>query len=46
MDDRTAAAALRKVDRLEDSFGEFADPPARVLVVIAHAAGRRARHSG
>jgi len=43
MDDRTAAAALRKVDRLEDSLGEFADPPARVLVVIAHAAGRRAR---
>ncbi|HYA52036.1 MAG TPA: AAA family ATPase, partial [Streptosporangiaceae bacterium] len=29
MDDRTAAAALRKVDRLEDSLGEFADPPAR-----------------
>ncbi|HEY7361220.1 MAG TPA: AAA family ATPase, partial [Streptosporangiaceae bacterium] len=43
MDDRTAAAALRKVDRLEDSLAEFADPPARVLVVIAHAAGRRAR---
>src|SRR5262252_8257297 len=43
MDDRTAAAALRKVDGLEDSLGEFADPPARVLVVIAHAAGRRAR---
>src|SRR5215468_6214255 len=43
MDDRTAAAALRMVERLEDSLGEFADPPARVLVVIAHAAGRRAR---
>jgi len=43
MDDRTAAAALRKVDRLEDSLGEVADPPARVLVAIAHAAGRRAR---
>ena len=43
MDDRTAAAALRKVGRLEASLGEFADPPARVLVVIAHAAGRRAR---
>jgi DNA-binding CsgD family transcriptional regulator len=43
MDDRTAAAALRKVERLEDSLAEFPDPPARVLVVIAHAAGRRAR---
>jgi DNA-binding CsgD family transcriptional regulator len=43
MDDRTAAAALRKVGQLEDSLGESADPPARVLVVIAHAAGRRAR---
>jgi DNA-binding CsgD family transcriptional regulator len=43
MDDRTAAAALRRVDRLEDSLDEVADPPARVLVVIAHAAGRRAR---
>jgi DNA-binding CsgD family transcriptional regulator len=43
MDDRTAPAALAAVDRLEDSLGEFADPPARVLVVIAHAAQRRAR---
>jgi DNA-binding CsgD family transcriptional regulator len=43
MDDRTAPAALRMVDRLEDSLGAFADPPARVLVVIAHAAQRRAR---
>jgi DNA-binding CsgD family transcriptional regulator len=43
MDDRTAPAALGMVDRLEDSLGAFADPPARVLVVIAHAAQRRAR---
>jgi len=41
MDDRTAPAALRAVDRLEASLGEFADPPARVLVAIAHAATRR-----
>ena len=43
MDDRTAPAALRAVDRLEASLGESADPPARVLVVIAHAAVRRGR---
>ena len=43
MDDRTSPAALAAVDRLEDSLGEFADPPARVLVAIAHAAQRRAR---
>ena len=43
MDDRTAPAALRAVDRLEASLGESADPPARVLVVMAHAAMRRAR---
>ncbi len=41
MDDRTAPAALRAVDRLEASLGESADPPARVLVAIAHAAMRR-----
>jgi DNA-binding CsgD family transcriptional regulator len=43
MDDRTSPAALAAVDRLDDSLGEFADPPARVLVAIAHAAQRRAR---
>jgi DNA-binding CsgD family transcriptional regulator len=43
MDDRTAPAALRAVDRLEASLGDSADPPARVLVVIAHAAVRRGR---
>ena len=43
MDDRTAPAALRAVDRLEASLGESADPPTRVLVVMAHAAMRRAR---
>jgi len=42
MDDRTAPAALRTVDRLQASLGESADPPARVLVAIAHAAMRRA----
>jgi len=31
------------VDRLEASLGVSADPPARVLVVIAHAAVRRGR---
>src|SRR5689334_6181632 len=41
MDDRTAPAALQAVDRLEASLGESADPPARVLVAIAHAATRR-----
>jgi DNA-binding CsgD family transcriptional regulator len=43
MDDRTAPAALAAVDRLEDSIGDVADPPARVLVAIAHAALRRSR---
>jgi DNA-binding CsgD family transcriptional regulator len=43
MDDRTAPAALRAVDRIEASLDESADPPARVLVVMAHAAMRRAR---
>jgi DNA-binding CsgD family transcriptional regulator len=43
MDDRTAPAAFRAVDRLEASLGESADPPARVLVAIAHAAMRRGR---
>jgi DNA-binding CsgD family transcriptional regulator len=43
LDDRTAPAALRAVDRLEASLGESADPPTRVLVVIAHAAVRRGR---
>jgi DNA-binding CsgD family transcriptional regulator len=43
MDDRTAPAALGTVDRLQASLGESADPPARVLVAIAHAAMRRAR---
>jgi DNA-binding CsgD family transcriptional regulator len=42
-DDRTAAAALRAVDRLRARLGESADPPVRVLVVIAHVAMRRAR---
>ena len=41
MDDRTAPAALRAVDRLEASLDGSADPPARVLVAIAHAAMRR-----
>jgi hypothetical protein len=43
MDDRTAPAAFRAVDRLQASLGESADPPVRVLVVIAHAAMRRAQ---
>jgi len=43
MDDRTAPAALRMVDRLQASLGEAADPPARVLVAIAHAEMRRAQ---
>ena len=43
MDDRTAAAAFRTVDRLHASLSDFADPPGRVLVVIAHVAMRRAR---
>ena len=43
MDDRTAPAALRAVDRLQASLGESADPPGRVLVVIAHAEMRRGR---
>jgi len=42
MDDRTAAAAFRTVDRLHASLNDFADPPGRVLIVIAHAAMRRA----
>jgi len=42
MDDRTAPAALAAVDRLQASLGEAADPPARVLVAIAHAEMRRA----
>ena len=43
MDDRTAPAALRTVDRLRASVGEATDPPARVLVAIAHAEMRRAQ---
>jgi DNA-binding CsgD family transcriptional regulator len=43
MDDRTASAALKAVDQLKDSLGQFADPPARVLVVMAHANVRRGR---
>jgi DNA-binding CsgD family transcriptional regulator len=43
MDDRTAPAALRMVDRLQAGLGEAADPPARVLVAIAHAEMRRAQ---
>src|SRR5690242_20744118 len=43
MDDRTAPAALGRVDRLQVSLGEAADPPARVLVAIAHAEMRRAQ---
>ena len=46
MDDRTAPAALRMVDRLQASLGEAADPPARVLVAIAQAAMRRAQARG
>jgi hypothetical protein len=42
MDDRSAAAALQAVDRLQASLSQTADPPGRVLVVIAHAAMRRA----
>jgi hypothetical protein len=42
MDDRTAPAAFRAVDRLQASLDKSADPPACVLVVIAHAAMRRA----
>ena len=41
MDDRTAPAALRAADQLEASLGEYAEPPARVLVVVAHANVRR-----
>jgi hypothetical protein len=43
MDDRTAPAALRAVERLEASLGESADPPGRVLIAIAHAVMRRGR---
>jgi DNA-binding CsgD family transcriptional regulator len=43
MDDRTAPAALRMVDRLQASLDEAPDPPARVLVAIAHAEMRRAQ---
>jgi DNA-binding CsgD family transcriptional regulator len=43
MDDRTAPAALRAVQRLEASLGESADPPSRVLIAIAHAVMRRGR---
>jgi len=43
MDDRTAPAALRTVDRLRASLAEHADPPGRVLVAIAHADMRQAR---
>jgi hypothetical protein len=43
MDDRSAAAALRAVDRLQASLSETDDPPGRVLVVIAHAEMRRGR---
>jgi DNA-binding CsgD family transcriptional regulator len=43
MDDRTAPAALQTVDRLRASLAEYADPPGRVLVAIAHADMRRAR---
>jgi DNA-binding CsgD family transcriptional regulator len=43
MDDRTAPAAFRMVDRLQASLDGAADPPARVLVAIAHAEMRRAR---
>ena len=43
MDDRTASAALRTVERLEATLGESADPPGRVLVAIAHAMMRRAQ---
>jgi len=43
MDDRTAPAALAAADRLQASLGDAADPPARVLVAIAHAEMRRAQ---
>jgi DNA-binding CsgD family transcriptional regulator len=43
MDDRTAPAALRAVERLEASIGESTDPPGRVLIAIAHAVMRRGR---
>jgi hypothetical protein len=43
MDDRTAPAALQTVDRLRASLAEYADPPGRVLVAIAHAEMRQAR---
>ena len=43
MDDRTAPAAQRAVERLRASLGETADPPGRVLVAIAHALMRRGR---
>jgi hypothetical protein len=46
MDDRTAPAALRTVDRLRASLAEQADPPGRVLVAIAHADMRQARPPG
>jgi isopenicillin N synthase-like dioxygenase len=41
MDDRTAPAALQTVDRLRASLAEYADPPGRVLVAIAHAEMRQ-----
>ena len=43
MDDRTAPAAHRAVERLQASLGETADPPARVLVAISHALMRQGR---
>ncbi|MGN6177152.1 MAG: ATP-binding protein, partial [Streptosporangiaceae bacterium] len=43
MDDRTAPAALRAVERLEASLGQSTDPPGRVLIAIAHAVMRRGR---
>jgi len=43
MDDRTASAALRAVERLEATLGESGNPPGRVLVAIAHAMMRSGR---
>ena len=43
MDDRTAPAALRAVERLREHLDEVPDPPVHLLVAVAHVAVRRAQ---
>ena len=43
MDDRTAPAALRAVERLREHLDDVADPPVHLLVVVAQVAVRRAQ---